>query len=367
MISRVADHCFWFGRYLERAESIARLLQVTSSLALDSDLTPAQCWQPVVITAGERERFAATRGEDAFSDGEAVQEYLSFGEGVAVSLERSVAAARENARSVREVVSLEAWESINELHLWIRSAAARSDFDEHRYGFYRHVRRETQLCQGLLRGTMLHDAPLDFIWLGVMLERIGQTARILDVHHHAFTTAARVDPSATPQAHPVVEVSLWLSLLRACYGFEAFMKSHRGTATAQAVATFLIFEPRFPRAVRHCVRRAREGLSKIHPEGQGLPALRALERLRALETWLDERASQPLDPSAVHEVLTGVVDETHAACDEIAVELLAAAPPKTQSQSQSQSQGESSQSQSQGESSQAQAQPIRAVLRGQKD
>jgi len=124
MISRVADNCFWFGRYLERAESTARLLQVTSALALDGDLTPLQSWQPVVIIAGERERFVAAKGEEALGDGEVVQEYLSFGR-VGVCIERSIAAARENARSVREVVSLEAWESINELHLWMQSTAAR--------------------------------------------------------------------------------------------------------------------------------------------------------------------------------------------------------------------------------------------------
>jgi uncharacterized alpha-E superfamily protein len=315
MISRVADNCFWFGRYLERAESTARLLQVTSALALDGDLTPLQSWQPVIIIAGERERFVAAKGEEALGDGEAVQEYLSFGE-VAVCIERSIAAARENARSVREVISLEAWESINELHLWMQSPAARAQFDEHRYGFYKHVRRETQLCLGLLRGTMLHDSALDFIWTGVMLERTGQTARILDVHHHAFT------------AHPVVEVSLWISLLRACYGFEAFMKTHRGSVTPQAVAAFLVFESRFPRAVRHCVRRAREWLSRIRPEG------RAAARLRALESWLDGRADQPLESVTLHEILTDVVEETDAACDEIAVELLAVTPP-TQSQSQS--------------------------------
>ena len=324
MISRVADHCFWFGRYLERAESTARLLQVTSTLAVDSDLSALQCWQPVVITAGEQERFVALRGEAALGDGEAVQEYLSFGDEVLVSLEQSIAAARENARSVREVVSLEAWESINELHLWMRSPAARAAFDEHRYGFYRHIRRETQLCLGLLRGTMLHDAPLDFIWLGVVLERVGQTARILDVHHHAFADAALVAPGAPPLAHPVVEASLWLSLLRACYGFEAFMKSHRGPVTAEAVARFLVFEPRFPRAVRHCVKRAREGLSNIRPEAQGKPPLRPLERLRVLEKWLDLRVLEPLDAASVHEILTTVVDETQAACFEISSELLAA-------------------------------------------
>ncbi len=352
MISRVADHCFWFGRYLERAESTARLLQVTSTLALDSDLTQLECWEPVIITAGEEEEFLRLRGPGAAADGEVVQEYLTFNDEVPVCLRRSIAAARENARSVREVVSLEAWESINELHLWIQGPAARTAFEEHRYGFYRHIRRETQLCMGLLRGAMLHDAPLDFIWLGLLLERIGQTARILDVHHHALMTAqaaglqARGHRAAQRQAqdlsrgqsqgqgllaplaeaHPVVEVAVWLSLLRACYGFEPFMKSHRGAVTGEAVAAFLIFESRFPRAIRHCVRRAREGVAQVRPPGNGPPPLLALARLKALEDRLDAQAQTPLDENGVHELLTAVVDETQAACDEVAVGLLAVAP-----------------------------------------
>jgi len=338
MISRVADHCFWFGRYLERAESTARLLQVTATLSLDADLTPLQCWQPIIITEGEEDRFIKLHGEEALADGEIVQEHLTFRPDVSACLKRSIGAARENARSIRETVSLEAWESINELHLWMQSPAAREGYIDHRYGFYRHIRRETQLCMGLLRGTMLFDTPLNFIWLGVVLERAGQTARILDVHHHAVTTAA---PGQKASVAQVVEVSLWLSLLRACYGFEPFMKSNRGAVTGQAVAHFLVFEPRFPRGIRHGVKRAREWLERIRPASSPLPALRSLERLKTLETWLDVRASGPLDAANLHEILTAVVDETSAACDEIAYELLGAPPPEKPpppSQSQSQSQ-----------------------------
>ncbi len=256
-----------------------------------------------------------------------MQQYLSFGDAY-VSLERSISAARENARSVREVISLEAWESINELYLWSRSPEARAEFDEHRYGFYRRIRREMQLCLGLLRGTMLHDEPLDFIWLGVVLERTGQTARILDVHHYAFMAASNGAASnGTAAAHGVVEVSLWLALLRACYGFEAFMKSHRGQVTAHAVASFLVFEPKFPRAVRHCVLRAREGLQQIRPQGSA-----ALTRIKSLERDLEARAGDVLDAATVHDILTHVVEETHTACDEIATELFGSGQVQIQSQ-----------------------------------
>jgi uncharacterized alpha-E superfamily protein len=345
MISRVADQCFWFGRYLERVESSARLLQVTASLAADAELTPHQCWQPVVITAGEEERFAELYGAEAAGDGEAVQRYLTFDERVPVSLARTVAAARENARSTRDVISLEAWEIINELHLYLLSPVARDDFEEHPYGFYRRIRREAQLCLGLLRATMLHDTPLYFCWLGVLLERVGQTARILDVHHHTFLAAETVEQGA----HPVVEVSLWLSLLRACYGFEPFMKTHRGTVSAQAVAAFLIFEPKFPRGVRHGLRRVRDLLLAVRPSAAGTPPLRAYARTEALEDWIGERYGGPLDAAAVHEILTRVVDETQDICDLVQSELIAAAPsPAVQSQSQSQGGQRQSQSSSNG-------------------
>jgi len=335
MISRVADHCFWFGRYLERTESTARLLQVTASLALDSELTPQQCWQPVVITAGEQERFAELCGPFAAADGDAVQRYLTLDERVPVSLRRSIAAARENARSSRDVISLEAWEIVNELHLYLMSPAAREDFEEHPYGFYRRVRREAQLCLGLLRATMLHDTPLYFCWLGVLLERVGQTARILDVQYHAFLAAE----SAGRGAYPIVEVSLWLSLLRACYGFEPFMKIHRGIVSAQSVAAFLIFEPRFPRGVRHGLRRVRDLLLAVRPTAPGAPVPRAYARIEALEEWIDGQNATRLDAEAVHEILTRVVDETHAVCALVQSELIAAGP-QSQSQSQSQSQGQ---------------------------
>jgi uncharacterized alpha-E superfamily protein len=323
MISRVAESCFWFGRYMERTESTARLLQVTGALALDAELSPAQCWLPVIITTGEQKTFLAKHGDQAASDGEVVQRYLALDPGCSVSILRSVGAARENARSIREVISLEAWESINELHLYLSTQQAKDEFEEHRYGFYRHVRRESQLAQGLLRATMLHDAPLEFIWLGMLLERLSQTARILDVHAHAFADAA-VRPQGDLQ---VVEIGLWLSLLRACYGFEPFLKLHHGPVTGEAVASFLIFERRFPRSVRHCLNSADNRLSGIRPpERTDLPPLQAQARLKKLDGWLSERAQEALDPRSVHDLLTEVVDQTHLACDELAQELFGHKP-----------------------------------------
>ena len=315
MISRVADQCFWFGRYIERAESTARVLFVTRNLALDSDLSPQQCWLPVLIVAGEQSTFEATHGEASSSDGEVVQQYMTWSDDNLCSIQRSIGAARENARSTREVISLEAWEETNELYHWVQSDAAKRQYAENRYDFYRHVRRATQLVLGFLRSTMLHDTPLDFIWLGVLLERVGQTARILDVHHAATVLARR---------HPVEETALWLSLLRAASGFEPFMKRNQGAVTGSAVASFLTLEAKFPRSVRYCVCSAYDRLVAIRPDARttGSAAL-----LHALDQWLAEIPPSSLDGERVHEILTRVIEEIASVCDSVRREMVGVEPP----------------------------------------
>jgi uncharacterized alpha-E superfamily protein len=319
MISRVADHCFWFGRYVERAESTARMLSATASLALDAELPPAQVWRPVVVVSGEEEHFRSRIASDddaaAWGDGEVVQRFMVLDDNNGVSLGRSIHGARWNARSIREVLSLEAWETTNELHLWFKSNVSAALYANQREAFYQQVRRSTQLTLGLLRSTMLHDEPLDFIWLGVLLERVSQTARILDVHHHAFTNLQR--------RHEIVETALWLSLLRALSGSEAYMKRAAGRISSQGVARFLISEDAFPRSIAYCVHSAYERLCAIRPpEQHDLPGGISLERLRVLDTWVAARQKESLDGNAVHDLLTHVVDEVHSIGQTLGKELL---------------------------------------------
>ena len=314
MISRVADHCFWFGRYIERAEATARMLAASLSLALDAELPPSQVWRPVVVVSGEESRFATRVATDddhpAWGDGEAVQRFMVWDDDTTVSLARSIHGMRWNARSVREVLSHEAWEAVNELHLWMHGDLAPATYAQHRDTFYQHIRRGTQLALGLLRSTMLHDEPLDFVWLGVLLERVNQTARMLDVHHHAFTQMSR--------RHEVVETALWLSLLRALSGSEAYLKRAAGRISSEGVARFLVSEPAFPRSIAYCVHSAYSRLCDIRPpESHDLPGGVALERLRVLDTWVAARRAESLTGSAVHDLLTHVVDEISVVCEAI--------------------------------------------------
>ena len=344
MISRVADHCFWFGRYLDRAESTARLLQATRTLVFDADIPVTQCWQPLVIVSGELPAFAKRHGIELAGDGEAVQRFMTWELENYVSIASSVRAARDCARQVRDVISLECWEEINELYLWLELESTKQQYQRNREEFFRHVRRSTQLCLGIVRGTMLHEEPMRFLWLGTMLERVGQTARILDMHHHTM---------AIEVAHDVVQVAVWLSLLRACSGAEVFMKKNQGRVTAQSVAQFLLFEPAFPRSLRYCLRSARSLLSEIWPEATPEPVAepmrssvvdrRSPRRTAELCELLDDRAKTFATVNNIHELLTTVVDETGAIAMQISSEIQGpvrtkppAKPAQTQSQTQTQ-------------------------------
>jgi uncharacterized alpha-E superfamily protein len=165
---------------------------------------------------------------------------------------------------------------------------------------------------------MMHDDAFRFLGLGVLLERAGQTARLLDVHHHAL---AQMD------AHQIVETSIWLALLRACSGFEAYMKRFQGRASAATVARFLVLEAAFPRSITYALSRAEQRLTRVRADDADLRG-HSLARLRDLQRRVAEGAAAAIDGGGLHTLLTDVVDETHGICDDIGRELLGApAPP----------------------------------------
>jgi uncharacterized alpha-E superfamily protein len=307
VISRVADHCFWLGRYIERAESSARLLQVTRTLAFDAELPPLYCWRPLVIVSGQYPELTAHLGADAAGNGDAVQRYMTWAPDNPVSIRNSIRAAREGARSIREVIGHDIWEASNELYLWFMGEAAAAQYLQDRDEVYRHIRRSTQLCLGLVRSTMMHDEPMDFLWLGVMLERVGQTARTLDMHHHI--------QGAAEGQQPLLQTALWLSLLRACSGFEAYMRREQGRVSRESVVSFLLFEARFPRSLRYCLRTALSLFRRLALTKSGTTTA-ARTRLEALDRWLDQQEKDGL-PLSEHALLTHVVDEIDAGCGEL--------------------------------------------------
>ncbi|MEO1273182.1 MAG: alpha-E domain-containing protein, partial [Myxococcota bacterium] len=237
MISRVAESCFWMCRYMERVESTARILAVNRSFVMNAQLPPWARWRPMVIVVGEESGFLERHGAGGMSQGDLVQDYLTWDSSCPVSVHNSLHWARENARTSRETLSLEMWRSINTFWLWLESEEARSLYHTQRHLFYSDIIDRCHQFQGVCYGTMLRHEPYDFMRLGFYLERAGQTARLLDVHQHQLAPAGRAAMSR------VEENIFWASVLKSCSAFEMYLKRFNRALCPEDVYRFLVLEP----------------------------------------------------------------------------------------------------------------------------
>lgn len=304
MISRVAESLYWLQRYVERAASTARLLQVTGATLADA---PGRAiWTPVLIVAGEQPRFLERFERADQEDAERVQHYLTWDASCAASIFCSIRSARENARTTRETISREVFQTLNEAWIWIQSKDAQRLYDRDREGFYARIRSLGHEVRGCALATMLRDEPLAFMELGLALERADQTARALDVKHHALGDEHPTAPETN------AETVAWLTTLLSCTAYEGYFKRHRGSVRGGRVAEFLLLDQLFPRSVRVCVADALRGVDALRAPEIPLSHLKSGARLQALSTHLEEHGIDALMRRGIHEELTRVVDDLAA-------------------------------------------------------
>lgn len=330
MISRVAEACFWLNRYVERVEVLSRILGVNAAFQLDSGLDDEACWRPVVIVVGQEkdylERIAPTISDA--SEGEVAQEYLTWDEENPSSLRSSLRFARENARTIRETISLEMWETLNDLWVWLGERDAWKLYKRDRAAFYLRLRNQCLLYHGVSRNTMLHEDPFEFMRLGTALERMGQVARILDIKHHGVAQAPHVEESAE-------EIAQWLAILRFCSGVEPFLKRHNSAPSGRAVAEFMLFDPAFARSVRHNVDQLCELLGMLAidvDEGVGVRALTLAQEIRG---DLSRATMDSVLERGLHEVLTRLVEQSAELSEAIYRDFLDPVPLDTVAQGES--------------------------------
>ena len=301
MISRVAEHCYWMSRYLERAENTARVLEVNQTLLLDLEAPIDHQWKPLLIISGVHDMPGQP-------DAETVQDYLTWETDNHSSIASSLSAARENARIIREVISADMWERINFYHLWMGRPAARKLYGGARSEFYNQIKRINQLIIGIGEGTMSHGEAWEFFRLGKYLERACQTARILDVKYHILLPTAQEVGTPVDSAH-------WVAILASCSGYEPYHKQRPNAADpGVSVADFLIFDPLFPRSLRRCLRECQAAARAI---AAGRPADPVEQSLRDLVDWLDAEDIEGLVEDGLHEALTTVVNGVHKIGDAI--------------------------------------------------
>ncbi|NJK40227.1 MAG: alpha-E domain-containing protein [Acaryochloridaceae cyanobacterium SU_2_1] len=274
MLSRVAESIYWLNRYIERAENVARFLEVNLNLILDLPRRVQQQWQPLVATTGDSEYFAQHYGE---ASAEKVIQFLAFDRNYPNSLISCLQRARENAQSVREVISTEMWQQVNSFYLLIANTAADltlADLNK----FLEEVKQASHLFAGVMDATISHNEGWHFGQVGRLLERADKTSRILDVKYFMLL------PSLEDVGTPIDELG-WIALLKSTSAYEMYRKrSNRHLITPAEVAEFLILDPDFPRSIRFCLSQVERSLHLITGTPPGAwrnPAERSIGRLRS--------------------------------------------------------------------------------------
>ncbi len=283
MLSRHAEDLYWAGRYIERAEDTARLLDVTYHGLLESP--------PSEAPAAWRELLDVLFLQDAFGDpaeigAASVTSFLVLDAANPGSIKAAVARARENVHGVRDRVSTELWEAINTFYLELGDRDLAADLADRPYEVYRLVKHECQAIAGVANETMPRDDGYRFLVLGRMIERAEMTCRMLAVRY------ARLRRGAGSAYHQ------WVAVLKSVSAYEAYLKEHRAAMDATRVLEFLLLSPDFPRSVLFSLRAAESELAELIPSGTGAAATRLLGMARAR-----------LEFCEVDEVLSGGLDE----------------------------------------------------------
>ncbi|MBE2178843.1 MAG: alpha-E domain-containing protein [Chthoniobacterales bacterium] len=300
MLSRVGDSTYWMGRYIERAENNARLLDVNVQMLLDLENkggeTARQFWRPILSTLEDTELFDELHGELTPA---AVLDYVTFEPRNPNSIQSCISFARENARAVRDQISSEMWGQVNETYLYFRDGSAGRDFQSNSHDFYEKVTESSQLFQGVTDATMTHGEAWRFIQAGKFIERADSTSRILDLKYHILLPSGE-------QVGGNVDISQWMSVLRSCSGMEAYLKIRKGDVTSWGVAEFLICHREFPRSIRFCVDRLDEVLHEISGAGSGQFANEPERLSGLLRSQLDYATVDSIYRTGLHEYLDGV-------------------------------------------------------------
>lgn len=265
MLSRHAESMFWMGRYVERAEYTTRMLDVTyhgllESAAWESDRAWLDLLEMLRLVPAFRER-----GEPPSA--EAVNRFLFLDRTNPDGIASAVEQARENARSVRELVPTELWQTLNSFHLMMRSRDLAADLTSQPYDLYEAVRQRCQTLSGIIADNMARDDGWRFLTVGRSLERAQMTCRLLSVRYRGLSD---------------VSFHQWLAALKSASAAEAFRKAHRGSTHPRDVVDFLLLSPVFPRSVLFSLRAAETELGVLGGEfGRMTRPQRLLGRIRS--------------------------------------------------------------------------------------
>lgn len=289
MLSRVAECLYWMSRYIERAENIARFVDVNQTVALEPGDVLDDPWAPLIHTTGDWALFAERYGQ---STRESVLRFLTLDTEYPNSIVSCTRAARENARTVRESISTPMWEEINKLYLLLNRAARDLSPADLTYDFFNEIKLASQMFMGVTDGTLSHGEGWHFVRIGRLIERADKTSRILDVKTYGWER----QPNPGDVQKTVVQ---WTALLNSVSALEMYRKVH-GRIRPSDVIEFLLLDREFPRSIRYCLRYAEDSIRTMTGSGPGTFANRAEQLLGRLSSGLDYTSIDDILSDSLH-------------------------------------------------------------------
>ncbi len=303
MLSRTADHLYWMARYTERAENLARLLDVTHQMSLvpQSVATENQNWGAILALNSLEGPFGAAYDE---VNAENVLRFMVADPANPSSIHSCLRAARENAHAVRGTLTAETWESCNATWIELREQKFEQILSAGIGEFFDWVKLRSALTRGVTFGTMLQDEALNFIRLGGMLERADNTARILDVKYHVLHANGN---GADAGEEGATDFYQWGALLRSLSAFEVYRKVYRDAITPARVAELLMLRMDLPRSLHACADRIVHILDEV-ANGQSAETGR---RAGMLHAQLHYARIDDVLAGGLHEYLTDFMDRIY--------------------------------------------------------
>lgn len=291
MLSRVAERIYWLGRYMERSENIARLVNVNSNLLLDLPAGVRVGWGSLIDISGTGSYFER---DTQLADEKTVANFILADKKNPASLINSLSFARENARITREIMPMEAWELINDLYHYIRDRADKLTTRRDRSIILLHVISSVQQFTGLLAGCMSQNNASDLIRIGRNLERADMSTRIVDAG--LVNLLPHLSAGGTEVLEPYDNI-LWMSVLRSLSAYQMYRQHVRDRVNASAVVKFLLQNEEFPRAVARCLKQLEQCLWAL-PNSENV-----LSTIVNIQQKLDEADVDELLKSGLHEYI----------------------------------------------------------------
>ncbi len=302
MLSRTAANLYWLGRYMERAETAARFLEVGARIALVPNAGHGYRneWDALLRAAGTADAFARKYGEPIQRN---IESHLFFDQDNPSSVAACLTRARENGRIVRTALTAQVWDALNTAYQELRELERTPRSELSLVRLTEWTMRTTALVRGAIDATQLRNDNYDFLHLGYHLERADNTARLLDVKYFVLLPQVEFVGSGLDNYQ-------WMTLLRAMSAHRAFHWAYGGEVTAARIAHFLILNPQCPRALITCVEGLNGHLERLaRGYGRRTPAQWAARRL--LAQLAETEVSEVFD-EGLHEFLTRFIDEISA-------------------------------------------------------